>query len=38
VEKSTTQSEGKNGIVLDSALSEAKVRFGTFSSDGSKVM
>jgi beta-glucosidase/6-phospho-beta-glucosidase/beta-galactosidase len=38
VEKSTTQSKGKNGIVLDSALSEAKDRFGTITPDGSKVM
>jgi beta-glucosidase/6-phospho-beta-glucosidase/beta-galactosidase len=38
IEKSTTQSEGENKGISDSALSEAKERFGIFTSDGSKIV
>ena len=38
IEKSTTRGEGENGVVLDFALSEAKERFGSFTSDGLKIV
>jgi len=38
IEKSITQGAGENGVILDFALSEAKDRFGSFTSDGSKVI
>jgi beta-glucosidase len=38
IEKSITEGAGENGVILDSALSKAKERFGTFASDGSKII
>ena len=38
IEKSITHGAGENGVILDFALSEAKDRFGSFTSDGSKVI
>jgi beta-glucosidase/6-phospho-beta-glucosidase/beta-galactosidase len=38
IEKSIAQGEGKNGVILDSALSEAKDRFGMFAWDGSRLI
>jgi hypothetical protein len=38
IEKSITQGGDENGVILDYALSEAKDRFGSFTSDGSKVI
>ena len=38
IEKSTATGEDEKGVILDSALSEAKERFGTFISNGSKII
>ena len=38
IEKSITQGAGENEVILDYALSEAKDRFGSFTSDRSKVI